>query len=109
MLFSLRHIVRKDSWSDRLLKWSFWLLNGGLAGMAIVALIPQGFYQLRWAIEKGVWYARSPEIADSAFIKTTSELRMVPDIVFGIGALLLLWFVVRAAWLSFVAKKGAKA
>ena len=109
MLFSLRHIVAKDSWSDRLLKWSFWLLNGGLAGMAVVALIPQGFYQLRWAIEKGVWYARSPEIADGAFIRTTSELRMIPDIIFGIGALLLLWFVVRAAWLSFVAKRGTKA
>ncbi|MFZ4618790.1 MAG: hypothetical protein ACOYM2_21705, partial [Rectinemataceae bacterium] len=89
-------------------KWSFWLLNGGLAAMTVITLIPQGFYQLYWAVSKGLWFARSPEIAASPFIKTTSLMRMVPDVVFGIGALLLLWFVIRAAWISFVAK-GAKA
>ena len=31
MLFSMRHTVAKAAWSDRLLKWSFWGLNGGLA------------------------------------------------------------------------------
>ena len=30
MLFSMRNIVRLNAWSDRLLKWSFWGLNGGL-------------------------------------------------------------------------------
>jgi len=109
MLFSLRHIVTRASWSDRLLKWAFWLLNGGLAAMTVITLIPQGFYQLYWAIDKGIWYARSPEIATSPFIKTTSLLRMGPDLVFGAGALVLLWFVVRAAWISFVSKGGKKA
>jgi nitric oxide reductase subunit B len=106
MLFSLRHIVSKASWSDSLLKWAFWLLNGGLAAMTVLTLIPQAFYQMYWGISKGLWYARSPEIATSAFIKTTDILRMLPDIVFGLGAVLLLWFVVRAAWISFVTKKA---
>ena len=106
MLFSLRHIVTKASWSDRLLKWAFWLLNGGLAGMAVFTLMPQAFYQLYWAVAKGIWYARGPEIATSPFIKITNLFRMLPDIAFGIGAVLLLLFVVRAAWLSFVAKRA---
>jgi nitric oxide reductase subunit B len=108
MLFSLRHVVKLASWSDRLLKWAFWLLNGGLAGMTVIALIPQAFYQLYWAIAKGYWYARSPEVATSDFIRTLSIARIVPDLVFGAGAVLILWFVVRAAWLSFVSK-GKKA
>ena len=29
MLFSVRHIVATPLWSDRMLKWSFWLVNGG--------------------------------------------------------------------------------
>jgi nitric oxide reductase large subunit len=32
LLFSVRHIVTRQSWSDKLLKYSFWGLNGGLCG-----------------------------------------------------------------------------
>ena len=42
MLFSVRHIVALHSWSDRMLKWSFWLVNGGLLGMTVLALAPPG-------------------------------------------------------------------
>ena len=37
MLFSMRHTVAKAAWSDRLLEWSFWGLNGGLALMTVVS------------------------------------------------------------------------
>jgi len=63
MLFSMRNIVKLKAWSDRLLKWSFWGLNGGLLLMTVVSLIPSGFYQFYFAVRDGMWYARSPEIA----------------------------------------------
>ena len=102
MLFSVRHIVSRRAWSDRLLKWSFWGLNGGLAAMAVFSLIPSGFYQLFYAIKEGLWYARSPEIASGPVIRAFSWARLVPDVIFAAGAILLFFFLVRAIWLSFV-------
>ncbi|MDA8126594.1 MAG: nitric-oxide reductase large subunit [Deltaproteobacteria bacterium] len=100
MLFSMRHTVRKAAWSDRLLKWSFWGLNGGLALMTLISLAPAGFYQFYFAVRDGMWYARSPEIASGEVIRALMNARIVPDIVFAAGQLLLLVFVGRAIWLS---------
>ncbi len=105
MLFSLRHIVTRASWSDRLLKWAFWLLNGGLLSMTILTLAPSGFYQLYYAISKGIWFARSPEIAAGPVIRTLNYIRILPDLVFSAGAILIFTFVLRATWMSF-AKRG---
>ncbi len=105
MLFSARHIFRKDAWSDSLLKWSFWGLNGGIFFMTVISLIPSGFYQFYHAVNKGMWYARSPEVTTSDFIRTVSWLRMAPDIIFVSGAFLLLAFLLRGTWMSFVKKK----
>ena len=101
LLFSVRHIVTRASWSDKMLKWSFWGLNGGLAAMAVFSLIPSGFYQFYYAVRDGLWYARSPEIASGPVIRLFSWMRLVPDLVFAAGAILLLLFLVRAIWLSF--------
>jgi nitric oxide reductase subunit B len=100
MLFSVRHIVSLSSWSDRMLKWSFWLLNGGLLGMTVVNLAPAGFYQMYYAVTYGVWYARSPEIASSSFIKLLNYLRIVPDVAFGAGGVVMFIFIVRAIVMS---------
>lgn len=105
LLFSVRHIVTRASWSDKLLAWTFWCLNGGLAGMAVFSLIPSGFYQLRYAIQYGLWYARSPEIASGPVIRALSWARMAPDIVFAAGAFLLLAFLVRAIRISFMGER----
>jgi nitric oxide reductase subunit B len=96
MLFSMRNIVRLEAWSDRLLKIAFWGLNGGLAGMIVLSLLPAGVYQLVQGIEHGLWYARSPEVTGSAFIHAATWARLVPDLVFDAGAVALLAFVVRA-------------
>lgn len=104
MLFSVRHIFKKNSWSDSLLKWSFWGLNGGLALMTLISLIPSGFYQFYHAVDKGLWYARSPEIATGDFIRTASWLRIGPDLIFTAGAFLLVAFLVKGVWGSFFKK-----
>jgi len=100
MLFSMRHIVAKAAWSDRLLKWSFWGLNGGLALMTVVSLAPSGFYQFYHAVKDGLWYARSPEIASGEVLRTLAWARIGPDLIFGVGALLLLAFVGRAIYMT---------
>jgi nitric oxide reductase subunit B len=104
MLFSLRHIIKKNAWSDSLLKWSFWGLNGGLMLMVILSFIPSGFFQFYYAVKYGTWYARSPEITSGEFIRTVSWLRMGPDIIFSIGAFLLFLFLLRGIWISFLRK-----
>jgi len=104
MLFSVRHIVKKASWSDNLLKWSFWGLNGGLMAMLVFSLIPSGFYQFYYAVKYGLWYARSPEIATSTAIQTFSWMRIAPDLVFAAGAIILFFFLIRAVWFSFLKK-----
>jgi nitric oxide reductase subunit B len=104
MLFSIRHIVSKASWSDNLLKWSFWGLNGGLMAMTVFSLIPSGFYQFYYAVKEGLWYARSPEIATSKAIQMFSWMRILPDLIFSAGAIILFFFLVRAVWISFIKK-----
>ena len=106
MLFSVRHIVALRAWSDRMLKWAFWMLNGGLLGMVVLSLAPSGFYQLYYAITYGIWYARSPEIASGPVIRMFNYFRILPDVVFGAGGVVIFLFVVRAAWISF-SKKAA--
>ena len=95
-LFSLRHTVPVSRWSDRLLKIAFWGLNGGLLLMLLVSLAPAGFYQFAEALKHGTWYARSPAVTGSDFIHGVTWLRVLPDIVFDIGVLALVIFVVRA-------------
>jgi nitric oxide reductase subunit B len=107
MLFSVRHIVALRAWSDRMLKWAFWLLNGGLLGMVVLSLAPSGFYQLYYAITYGIWYARSPEITSGPVIRMLNYTRILPDVVFGAGGVVIFLFVVRAAWISF--SRGAAA
>jgi nitric oxide reductase subunit B len=104
LLFSMRNIVRMRAWSDRILSWCFWCLNGGLASMAVFSLIPSGFYQFYFAVKKGLWFARSPEIATSKYIRLFAWIRILPDLIFAAGAILLLIFVVRAVWLTFISK-----
>jgi nitric oxide reductase subunit B len=104
LLFSVRHIVARASWSDPMLKFSFWGLNGGLASMAIFSLIPSGFYQFYLAVKYGLWFARSPEITSGPMMRAFSWARLVPDVVFAAGAIALLLFLVRAVWISFFKK-----
>jgi nitric oxide reductase subunit B len=106
MLFSMRHIVARAAWSDRLLKWSFWGLNGGLLSMALLSLVPSGFYQFYFAVQDGMWRARSPEITSGPVLRFFSWLRIGPDLVFAGGAALMLIFVVRAIVLTMRARQS---
>ena len=83
------------AWSDRTLKWVFWLFNGGLTLMVFGSLLPQGIVQALISFDQGYWHARTPELLHSPLMETLVWLRVPGDIVFALGALLLLIFLVR--------------
>jgi nitric oxide reductase subunit B len=92
MLFCLRGLYDRGLHLDRVLAPAFWTLNGGLAMMVFLSLLPAGIYQAWASIAKGLWYARSPEIIHSHVMETLVWLRVPGDIVFAAGAVLLAWY-----------------
>jgi nitric oxide reductase subunit B len=95
MLFCLRTVFRTGAWSDSLLKPTFWALNGGLAMMVFMSLVPAGIYQAYHSVTTSFWYARSPEIVHGAVMESLVWLRVPGDIVFSLGAFTLALFMLR--------------
>jgi nitric oxide reductase subunit B len=92
MLFCLRGLYARGLHVDRLLKPAFWSLNGGLAMMVFMSILPAGIYQAWASITQGTWYARSPEIVHSKVMEALVWTRVPGDIVFAAGAVLLAWY-----------------
>lgn len=89
LLFCMRGLSERG-WSDRLFLWVFWLFNGGLALMVFVSLLPQGLIQGYVAFREGYWFARSSELIHSPLMESLVWFRAPGDVVFALGALLLL-------------------
>lgn len=98
MLFCLRGIQPNSIWPDGLLSGSYWGLNIGLALMALLTLLPMGTLQLNAALQEGYWYARSAEFMSQPLIHLLVWLRVPGDTIFGVGALMLAWFILRLWW-----------
>jgi nitric oxide reductase subunit B len=92
LLFCFRGLARREAWSDKLLAWTFWLLNIGLALMVFLSLLPVGVIQAFASIDQGVWYARSPEVIHSPIVELLVWMRMPGDVTFSIGAVTLALF-----------------
>jgi nitric oxide reductase subunit B len=101
MLFAFREITPERAWNEKLLNFSFWSINGGLVMMMVFGLIPSGFYQLVQSVNHGTWYARSGEVIGSTWMHWTVWLRIPGDIIFTVGALVMVAFVVRAIFAVF--------
>jgi nitric oxide reductase subunit B len=95
MLFCLRLMKPQVSWDSPLIARGFWALNIGLAGMALLCLLPMGILQVAAAIEHGYWFARSAEFMQSPIIETLVWLRVPGDVVFSVGAVFIALFVAR--------------
>ncbi|HEY7422673.1 MAG TPA: cbb3-type cytochrome c oxidase subunit I [Gemmataceae bacterium] len=94
LVFCLRYLLRPEDWSERLVGFSFWALNLGLAWMVFANLFPIGVLQLGDAVAHGYWHARSLEFFDShAFIEW---LRLPGDLLFIAGVLPLVYLTARA-------------
>jgi nitric oxide reductase subunit B len=83
LFFALRYLIRPEDWSDRLVAFSFWALNLGLAWMIFFNLFPLGILQLGDSVANGYWHARSIE-----FFRAHARLewlRLPGDVLFIAG------------------------
>lgn len=96
LVFCLRSIVKPEKWNDKIIKISCWLMNIGLAGMIAVALLPVGWLQLKEAFVKGYWVSRSPEFLQQDIVVNLLTIRAIPDTIFLIGVLLIMYVAVKA-------------
>jgi nitric oxide reductase subunit B len=95
ILFSWRGLVENKYWNDRLLKVSFWGLNGGLALMFLTGLLPIGLLQVWHSYDTGFWYARSADFYELPAIQALGNWRAVPDtVIIVLGAFPLLYFLI---------------
>ncbi len=94
LLFCWRSLVRSEFWNDKLIKYIFWLLNGGLFMMVTTVLFPVGIYQTILSYRYGYWYARSADFYNIPFVKFLFNFRIVPDTIIIIGALFLFYFLI---------------
>jgi nitric oxide reductase subunit B len=95
MLFCLRGLGDNRGWNDGLLKTAFWSLNGGLAMMVLMSLLPMGAMQAWASVKHGLWYARTAEFMHQPLMEMFVWLRVPGDIVFSVGPVLLVVFVVK--------------
>jgi len=94
LLFSWRGLVDKASWDDRLLKISFWGLNGGLLVMTLFTLFPVGIAQVWTSYQDGMWAARDAAFFERPFVAFLGQMRIVPDtIIIVLGVLPLVYFL----------------
>lgn len=98
MLFVLRNVSKKEIWTPKLNKmisWSAWLMNIGLAGMTIIALLPIGYLQLADALKYGYWHARLLSFYRNSPVVEMLWARIVPDSIFIIGVVIMLFVVAK--------------
>jgi nitric oxide reductase subunit B len=94
LLFSWRGLVKKEYWNDKILKISFFGLNGGLFLMAMGTLLPIGALQAWTSFKYGLWMARSADFFEKGVVMFLGTIRIIPDIIIIVlGVLPLAYFL----------------
>jgi nitric oxide reductase subunit B len=104
MLFCLRGMAPRLQWKDGLVKFSFWSINIGLMGMAVLSLLPVGLMQTWASVETGYWYARSAEFLQTPVMNVLRWMRVPGDTLFAVGALALVLVVLQIGRANPVAR-----
>lgn len=94
VLTVFRRLWPAREWNERPLAFAFWAMNGGLALMVLLSLLPIGLIQTWASLEHGLWFARSAELLQSPLLENLRWLRLVGDTVFLAGVGALTWFVI---------------
>jgi len=100
VLVVARVMTGERKWDARSLRLAFWCMNGGLALMVALSLLPIGLAQTVASVDHGLWYARSAEFLQQPWVARLRWLRLAGDVVFLVGVASFAWFVVglRAGW-----------
>ncbi len=81
LLFSWRGLVERAHWNDKILKLSFWGLNGGLFLLTLGTLFPIGVLQAWTSFTQGLWVARDASFFEGGFVKFIGTFRVIPDMM----------------------------
>lgn len=92
-LFCLRGLQPERRWKSWPLDWAFWCVNIGLSIQILFSLLPIGLMQAWASVQVGTWYARSSQFLQRPLMQELRWMRVPGDILFGIGAGLLAWFI----------------
>ncbi|URL03065.1 nitric-oxide reductase large subunit [Avibacterium sp. 20-126] len=91
----VRYLRPTHQFDDKLMKFGFWSLNLGLVVMIISSLLPIGVIQAHANMVHGLWYARGEAFMQQELFVTLRWVRMVGDVIFGLGALAFFWQMVK--------------
>jgi nitric oxide reductase subunit B len=94
LLFCLRAMKPEVLWNERLIKFAFWSINGGLLAMMLLSLLPIGLMQTMESVSNGYWSARSPEFMQTGVMQFFRWMRVVGDTAFAAGAVAFVWFAI---------------
>lgn len=97
VLFCCQHLFSPESWNPRIIKVAFWSLNIGVGLMMFLDLFPVGLYQLSIVLEDGFWLARAQQTVTGAVFQTLTYFRSVGGLVFVVGVVSLIWFILSRA------------
>jgi nitric oxide reductase subunit B len=61
--------------------------------MVLLSDLPRGLLQTVASVNQGMWWARSAEFTHQGIMDVLRWMRVIGDTIFGIGAVLLGWFV----------------
>jgi nitric oxide reductase subunit B len=96
LVFCLRYYLRAEDWSERMVRFSFWALNLGLAWMVFANLFPIGVLQLADVVTNGYWHARSLEFFERhAYIEW---MRLPGDAAVILGTLPLVYLTAKSVF-----------
>ncbi len=99
VLFTIKSVRPHVELPERLIAFSFWMINGGLLAMVLLSVLPVGLLQTWASVDVGYWYARSPEFLQAPPIRALRWARVIGDTAFAVGALAFVVAVVRATTL----------
>lgn len=94
VLFCMQHLVKPEHWNPKIVKWSFWSLNIGLALMMFLALFPAGIYQLMIIFEEGYWAARVQGVTGGEMFRMFINFRGIGITVFSVGVIMMVWYII---------------
>jgi nitric oxide reductase subunit B len=92
--YMLRIATKPTEWTERRLRWAFWLWNAGLAVMVFVSVLPVGFLQLETAFTEGYAAARSVAFYEGSLVQTLFWARLPGDTMIVLGTVVFAYDMV---------------
>ncbi|NJN64267.1 MAG: nitric-oxide reductase large subunit [Acidobacteria bacterium] len=93
VLLVARHLTGHRRWREAPIAIAFVAMNGGLALMIALSLLPIGLAQAWVSVDTGLWYARSADFLQLPALEFLRWLRIVGDTVFLAGVAVFAWFM----------------